>query len=414
MNNSRLTAFEILCSVFRDNAYSNIALDKALKNVGKDKSFISNLVNGVVERKLTLDYILDKYLEGKTKIKVKIILYLGAYQLYFMDRVPASAAINESVELAKQVGVAYYKNLINAVLHRIDENRINIDDIEDFSIRFSCPQNLINMWNKAYGEESTLKILSAINSKPPVYAVPNPLYVEPEECLYELNNSGIEGEISNNVIRITSSFDLSECKPFADGLFHIEDLSSYNCAVSLGAKENEKIIDVCSAPGGKAFTIAEMMKNTGVVYACDLYEHRVKLIEQGGERLGLKNITASINDATVYNPQFENADRVLCDVPCSGFGIIRRKPEIRYKNLDSIKELPEIQFNILSVSSRYLKAGGRLVYSTCTLNKRENENVVQRFLESNESFEMIEEKTTFPSFDGGDGFYHAVLERKND
>lgn len=414
MKNSRLIAFEILNNVLRDNAYSNIAIDKALKNVDSDKAFVSSLVYGVIERKLTLEYIVNQFLTGKTKPKVKIILYMGVYQLYFMDKIPSSAAINESVELAKNVGVSYYKDLINAVLHKIDNNRIDINSLDDLSIKYSCPKHLINMWLKAYGEDNTLKILSAINNKPPVFAIPNSLYVDAEECLYELNNCDIYGEIIDDIIMITSPFDLSKCKPFQDGLFHIEDMSSYNCAMALGATENDVVIDVCSAPGGKAFTIAEKMRNNGKLYAFDIHSHRVKLIEQGAQRLGLTNIVAGINDALVFNDDIEKADKILCDVPCSGFGIIRRKPEIRYKDLDSIKDLPAIQYNILSVSSKYLKNGGRLVYSTCTLNKKENEKVVHKFIEKNDNFELLEQKTIFPSFDGGDGFYYAVIIKKND
>lgn len=415
MKSSRLISFEILYNVLKEDAYSNIAVDKALKGIeNKDKAFISSLVYGVIERKITLDYLIDRYLNGKTKPKVKIILYLGAYQLYFMNKVPPSAAINESVDLSKEVGAAYYKNLINAVLHKIDNDRIDINSIEDLSIRYSCPHHLINMWKKAYGEKNTLSILNAVNEKPPVFAIPNSLYVDAEECLYELNNCKVEGEIFDNIIHITSSFDLSECKAFKDGLFHIEDFSSYNCAKALKVNENDIVLDICSAPGGKAFTIAERMNNKGSVYAFDLYEHRVKLIEQGAARLGITNIKASVNDAEKYNPHIPAADKILCDVPCSGFGIIRRKPEIRYKNLDSIKDLPDIQYNILETSSRYLKHGGRIVYSTCTLNKRENERVVEKFLKVNSDFILIEEKTTFPSQNGGDGFYYAVMERDND
>lgn len=411
--NSRLTAFDILNDVLRNGAYSNIALDKSLKNIDDDKAFVSSLVYGVIERKLTLDYIINQYLDGKTKPKVKTILYLGAYQLCFMDKVPSSAAINESVNLAKEVGLSFYTKLINAVLHKIDDNRIDLESIDDLSVKYSCPPHLINMWKKAYGEENTINILSAINDKPPVFAVPNTIFVDAEECLYELMNSNINGEVNGNVVEITSRFDLSKCKPFNDGLFHIEDLSSYNCAMALGAKENETVIDVCSAPGGKAFTIAESMNNTGTVYALDLYEHRVKLIEQGAQRLGLTNIKALVNDALELNSSLPMADRILCDVPCSGFGIIRRKPEIRYNELDNVKDLPEIQYKILEMSSKYLKPCGTMVYSTCTLNKKENEKVVQRFLDNN-SFELIEQKTTFPSKNGGDGFYYAVLKKKND
>ena len=197
-------------------------------------------------------------------------------------------------------------------------------------------------------------------------------------------------------------------------MFHIEDLSSYNCAKAMNAEEGETVLDVCSAPGGKAFTVAECMNNDGKVYAFDLHESRVNLIKLGAERLELSSVVAEVNDASVFNNKLPLADRILCDVPCSGFGIIRRKPEIRYKLLDSVADLPELQYKILSVSSLYLKKGGRIVYSTCTLNKKENEKVVQRFLSDNEGYSLIEEKTLFPEPDGGDGFYYAVMEKNND
>ncbi|MBQ9532135.1 MAG: 16S rRNA (cytosine(967)-C(5))-methyltransferase RsmB [Eubacterium sp.] len=411
MNNSRLIAFEILYKINRENAYSNIALDKAIGEYEtKDKAFISSLVLGVTERKITLDYIIKPFLKAKTKPKVMIILYLGAYQLYFMDKVPSSAAINTSVELAGETGVSYYKNLINAVLHKIDDNRINLESIEDLSVKYSCPENLINFWKKMYGADKCEEILKVINGKAPVFAVPNSLYVDTEELMYELLNCSVDCETDGELVKINSSFDLSSLKPFKDGLFHIQDKSSFECARALEAKEGDIVLDICSAPGGKAFTIAEGMKNKGKVYAFDLHEHRVKLIESGANRLGLSNITSRVNDAVQFSEDIPKADRILCDVPCSGFGIIRRKPEIRYKELDSVKELPKLQLKILEVASKYLKDNSRMIYSTCTLNKRENENVVRAFLDNHSEFKLIEEKTCFPANNGGDGFYYAVLE----
>lgn len=415
MKNSRLIAFEILYDVFNNDAYSNLAIDRVLKrNNLSDKAFISSLVYGVIERKITLDYLIDNYLQRKTKPKVKILLYMGTYQLYFMEKVPSNAAINETVELSKEVGVSYYKNLINAVLHKIDNNRIDINKISDLSVKYSCPFHLINMWRKMYGDSDTLKILNSINGRPPVFAVANTLYVSCDELLYELSNCNIQGEIVENTILITSNFDLKKCKPFKDGLFHIEDLSSYKCACALNPSEDDIVLDICSSPGGKAFTLAEKMNNNGTLYAYDLYEHRIKLISDGADRLGIKNINVQINDASEFNNTIPMADKILCDVPCSGFGIIRRKPEIRYKDLDSIKKLPEIQYNILNTSARYLKLNGRMIYSTCTLNKKENEKVVQRFLNSNKNFILLEEKTFIPSVNGGDGFYYALMEKQYD
>lgn len=415
MKNARLAAFEMLYSIMQEGAYSNLTVEDYLSKVeAKDKALASCLTYGVIERRLTLDYLINKFVNGRLKPKVRVILYLGAYQLYFMDKIPSSAAVNESVKLSKEVGVSYYSKLINAVLHKIDDNRIDINSIDDLEIKYSCPRNLINMWIKAYGEKNTLTMLEAINNKPPVFAVPNTLFVDAEECLYELNSLNIEGECIGDILMLTSSFDLNSCKPFHDGLFHIEDLSSYNCASALDVKAGDTVIDVCSAPGGKAFTIAEKMNNEGTVYAMDLHPHRVNLIMQGADRLGIKNIKCVVNDATEFNGNLPPADRVLCDVPCSGFGIIRRKPEIRYKELDSLKNLPDVQYKILETSSQYLKTGGKIIYSTCTLNKRENEKVVERFLSEHSNFDLTEQKTVFPSVNGGDGFYYALMEKKYD
>ena len=415
MKSVRLLAFELIYDVIKNNAYSNLSLDSVQNEVkSADKGFLNALTYGVIERKITLDYIINKFLTGKTKPKVKILLYVGAFQLYFMDKVPSNAAINETVELAKQVGCEYYSKLVNAVLHKIDDNRIDIDSITDLSIRYSCPQQLINMWNKQYGEENTFKILNSLNSVPPVFAVPNKLFVDADELCYELLSEGAECEAVGELVKINSAFDIKNSKAFNNGLFHIEDLSSYNCAKALNAEEGETVLDVCSAPGGKAFTVAECMNNDGKVYAFDLHESRVNLIKQGAKRLELSSVVAEVNDASEFNNKLPLADRILCDVPCSGFGIIRRKPEIRYRTLDSVADLPELQYKILSVSSLYLKKGGRIVYSTCTLNKKENEKVVQRFLSDNEGYSLIEEKTVFPEPDGGDGFYYAVMEKNND
>lgn len=408
MKSSRLVAFEALYKIFYDSAYSNIALDKALKDIDEDKAFISALVYGVVERRITLDYFINKYVSSKPKPKIVTILRLGAYQLLFMDKVPVSAAINESVKLTKEIKQDYYSSLVNAVLHKIDNDR---ELPEDLSVRYSVPESLINMWTKQYGRSTVEEFLPCVNERPPVFAVPNTLYVDTDELLYELLCEGIEGEVIGDLVMITSSFDLSKSRAFNNGLFHIEDLSSYQCAMVLGAKAGETIIDACSAPGGKAFTIAEHMKNEGRLFAFDLYSHRVKQIKDGAKRLGISIIDAEINDATAFNENMPMADRILCDVVCSGFGIIRRKPEIRYKELDSLSSLPETQLKILETSSRYLKAGGTIVYSTCTLNKKENEKVVNAFLRNNKSFTLIEEKTIFPSKFGGDGFYWAVISK---
>ncbi|MGN0535271.1 MAG: 16S rRNA (cytosine(967)-C(5))-methyltransferase RsmB [Eubacterium sp.] len=411
MKNARLIAFETLYKIFYDNSYSNIAIDNAVKNSDGDKAFISALVYGVVERQLTLDYFINKYLTAKPKPKVQTILRMGAYQLLFMDKVPASAAINESVELAKSIKQNYYCSLINAVLHKIDSDR---EIPEDLSVKYSVPNHLINMWVKQYGREEVESFLPSVNERPPVYAVPNRLYVDADELYYELMDEGVVCESIGEVVRIDKGFDLKKSRAFNNGLFFIEDLSSFRCAMALGAKAGDTILDMCSAPGGKSFAIASSMNNEGTVYSYDLYEHRLNLVSEGAKRLGLDIIKTDVNDASMFNENIPTADRILCDVPCSGFGIIRRKPEIRYKELDSVKDLPELQLKILNVSSKYLKCGGTIVYSTCTLNKKENEKVVSEFLKNNSNFSLNCEKTVFPSAEGGDGFYFAVLTKNYD
>lgn len=412
MKNSRLASFDILYDILKNEAYSNIAVDKGLAEVdSKDRGFTSRLVYGVVERKLTLDYFIDKFLTSKAKPKIKILLYIGAYQILFMDKIPDAVAVYETVEIADLIGLSYYKRLINAVLHKIIDCKSEFDETDDLSIKYSCPPHLINMWKKMYGEEKTLVTLQAINNRPPVFAIPNRKFVDEGELQYELLDNGVDCEVYGDVVKINSSFDLSNIKAFKDGLFYIEDYSSFSCAKALDCTNGETVLDVCAAPGGKTFTMAQSGAN---VYAFDLYEHRVALIKKSAERLELYNIKSSVNDALVYNENIPFADKILCDVPCSGFGIIRRKPEIRYKNLDDIKGLPQIQYNILNTSSKYLKNNGRIIYSTCTLNKKENEKVVEKFLNNNTNFKLINEITVFPSENSGDGFFYAIMEKIND
>lgn len=409
--NSRQIAFETLYKIFYNDAYSNIAVDNALTDVSENKGFITRLVYGVIERKLTLDFLIGKYC-SKPKPKVLVILRMGVYQLYFMDKVSSAAAIDESVKLAKSVGLDFYSKLINAVLHKINDNRINIDEIDNQEIRYSVPIHLINMWKKAYGEDIVNGFFPYLNEKAPAFAVPNTVFVDKDELQFEFSCEDVESEVDGDLVSILSNLDVKNSKAYKNGLFHIEDLSCYNAVKALNPCEGDVVIDVCSAPGGKAFTCAEMMNNIGKIYACDIFEHRVKLIKDGADRLQLSSVIPMVNDATVFNSDLPKADKIICDVVCSGFGIIRRKPEIKYKNLDSIKELPEIQYNILDTSARYLKNGGKILYSTCTLNKRENERVVEKFIANNNEYKIVEMKTIFPTQNGGDGFFYSIIERE--
>lgn len=438
-NSSRQKAFEILLKIYNSNAYSNLTLDTYLKNSDtdvRDKAFISALVYGVCERQLTLDYNLSKYLKQpikKLKPEVLIAMRIGAYQLLFMDKVPASAAINESVNLAKFNRASYASGLVNAVLRNVSKNGILLpkENGDNYlSVKYSCPSWLIDMWTNAYGKENTEKILQMSVGEVPVYIRVNTLKTDADKLislLAEENVTAQKCDMLPNILVLKKQGSVESLNAFKDGLFHVQDFSSQLCCSLLDAKEGDSVLDVCSAPGGKAFTISEYMNNVGSVTACDIYSQRVKLINDGAERLGIDIITTAVSDATCYNENFELYDKVLCDVPCSGLGIIRRKPEIKYKSVEDIDKLHNLQYSILCITARYVKNGGRLVYSTCSLNPDENTEVVTKFLNNNKDFEItyiqdIEKfgivengmLTVMPFKNDSDGFFVAVLTRKGE
>lgn len=410
MKSARQVAFETLYKIFYKDAYSNIAVDVALRTQDGAKPFTTALVYGTVERRLTLDYIIEKFCE-RPKPKVLTILRMGVYQLYFMDKVPESAAINESVNLAKENGLGFYSKLVNAVLHKVNDNRIDIEALENESVKYSVPEPLINMWKKAYGNSTVEKFLPTLNVKAPTFLIPNTVFVDSEELQYELMCEGVESEIVDEVVAVSEGLNVASSKAHKNGLYHVENISCYEAVKALDVQQGHTVLDMCSAPGGKAFTVAGLTQNRCKIIALDNNENRLKLVEDGVKRMGFTCIECRVNDATVFNGILPMADRVICDVPCSGFGIIRQKPEIRYKNLDSIKTLPEIQLKILENSAKYLKKTGKLLYSTCTLNRRENEKVAEKFARENEGFKILEMKTIFPSNTGHDGFFWAVIER---
>lgn len=437
MKNARQTAFDILSKIQKDSSYSNLTIDSFLASVCLDEvdsAFVSALVYGVLESSFTLDYQLAANLKQplkKLKPQVLTVLRLGAYQLLFMDKVPESAAVNESVKLIKANCCSFASSLVNAVLRNVAKKGLCLPDESDktfyYSVRYSFPQELVKFWIKSYGEENTVGIMESCSGRPPLIVRANTLKVTADELASTLKNEGIESKSSV----VTDSLELGKCgsverlKSFKDGLFHVQDAASQFCIAALDPQPGETILDLCAAPGGKSFTVAERMNNTGKIIACDIHNHRLDLIKSGAARLGITNIECIVNDAAVYNENLPMADRVLCDVPCSGLGIVRRKPEIRCKPLDTLKELPPVQGKILDTASRYVKKGGTLVYSTCALNPKENENVCKSFLESHPDFKsklpsfaregmFIRDGfiTLMPHINGTDGFFIAVFERK--
>lgn len=434
MKSARQIAFEVLIKMHRNDAYSNIELDSALKNSGLDKrdsALVSALVYGVTERLITIDYNIEKHLTGKInklKPEVLVILRLGAYQILFSDKIPNSAAVNESVKLAKNNRCAFAAGLCNAVLRAVGKSGLILPDdkdkIEYLSVKYSFPRWLCQLWQDAYGEENAEGIMKTAAEKPPIYIKVNNLKTTSAELINIFKDEGVTAEPVkgfDSALQISDTGDIEKLSSYKNGLFHVQDLASQLCTKALDAKENMTVFDVCSAPGGKAFTVAEHMNNKGIIKAFDIHEHRVKLINNGAERLGITIIEGETGDAEQYDGSNGFADRVICDVPCSGLGIVRRKPEIRYKEKILIDKLPLLQYRILENASNYVKTSGRLIYSTCTLNPAENEEVCKKFLQNHKEFKQVQPLndinsedgyiTLMPHIHGTDGFFIAAFER---
>lgn len=427
MNTARAAAVSLLIKTFEENGYSNLLLDKALEESGlsgQERAFCTQLYYGVTERLLTLEYLLkvysDKKPPEKLDIPVKYILYLGMYQMKYCDKIPDSAAVNESVKLAGYFRKKSASGFINAILRKFQRSGKKIptsgDKWMDMQIQYSAPIPLLQEITQEYGESFTRAFFEDSLKPPPCVIRANPL--ADQEALQELHP--VRLNISDHAYEIQAA-DVRHTEAFRKGLFHVQDVASQLCCQILAPEPGETILDMCAAPGGKSFTIAEMMQNQGEIYAFDLHPHRVKLIQEGAERLGLTCVHTTVQNAAQYHQDIPQADRILCDVPCSGLGVIRRKPEIKYKTLESFVSLPELQYQILENSAKYLKSGGILVYSTCTILKRENEEVVQKFLNHHPEFELVPLKefasesgwmTFSPMYAGCDGFFAARLRRK--
>ena len=424
MDLSRKTAFEILFEIEKEGAYSNLTINRFLeKNKPENPAFIRELVYGVLENKILLDYYLDNLIPSgikKVKKKEATLLRLGIYQLIFMDSVPDYAAVNETVTIAKKL-VRGREGFINGVLRGYMKkgNEIKLpDESKDLknylSVKYSFPTWLIEKWEEQYGIEECKLLLEASNSRPQLSIRVNIDKISRDDLKGYLEEKGYEvtlGTFSERTLHVKGSGLLDDDK-YKEGYFSIQDEASTVAADVLGATPGETIIDVCAAPGGKSTAIAELMKNDGKVYSCDIYEHKLELINSLAKRLGLSIIETTLLDGTKGKENwFAMADRVLADVPCSGLGVIRRKPEIKYKDITDFTELVEIQKKILNNAAKYVKSGGTLVYSTCTINKDENQSQISEFLSNHEEFELISEKQFLPT-ENIDGFYVCKMIKK--
>lgn len=438
----RSAAARLLYRIDRENAYSNLVLRRHLGSYGlnaRDQALCCTLVYGVLERRITLDYVIASH----SKLRLSEIdpltldcLRIGAYQLLYLDRIPASAAINESVRTVKMLGGVKSAGFVNAVLHAIDRDGKNIQYPPEknrkthLSIKYSCPQWIVRLWLSAYGAEHTEQLLQAAFGRPPLTIRVNTTRVTPDELAQKLAAEGIQTQphpYLPDALNISDTGALETQASYQEGLFHVQDAASQLCVKLLDPQPGERVADVCAAPGGKTFTIAQRMQNTGRVDSFDLYPQRTELIAQGAQRLGLSIVQARVRDAATGDVS-EKYDRVLCDVPCSGLGILRRKPEIRYKSRETLDNLPDLQYSIIMNTCALVAPGGVLVYSTCALNPAENREVADRFLASHPEFEPMpiapglprfgeepaHQLTLMPHLHDTDGFFIAAFHRKTE
>lgn len=419
MVNARKVAVNILQKIELQSAYSNLTLNSYFKDMvisSQDKAFVTALVYGVLERKITLDYILKRFIKTPLK-KVQPftleVLRVTLYQIMFMDKIPDSAAVNEAVKLIKRSKESRNSGFVNAVLRNVlrEENLMpQGDSVADLSVIYSCPQDIIESLVKDYGKEDAIEILKHSLKPAKLTVRVNLIKTDMESFRQNIGVDTTEIEPSGALV-LNKGIDISNNPLYADGQFFVQDTASQKVVSIFNPKPNERVLDMCAAPGGKSFSMAILMKNSGEIVSCDLYEHKCRLIKNSAERLGLGIIKPLVLDASVYDEKLGKFDRVLCDVPCSGLGIIGRKPEIKYKNFEDFDNLPDIQFKILSNAKNYLKNGGQIMYSTCTLRKAENDEIISRFLDENKDFSLSYSHTFMPHKDNTDGFYCALLNK---
>ena len=396
MEKARKICVDMLEVVFNKNAYSNIVLRQTLnknKIDDKDKGLITEIVYGTIKYKYTIDTILNNFLKKGIKSLdsyVLNILRITVYQIKFLDKIPNFAAVNEAVEIAKKEKSVGASKLVNGVLRNylrnLDKKYYNDKNlVETLCFKYSYDKWLVNMLIKQYGNEIAEDILKGLNERPAVTVRVNNLKTDYDEAFSNLQEYGYdveEGYICPEAIVINKGKSIEKNPLFKEGKITVQDESAMLVAPSIDAKEGATVLDLCSAPGGKTTHISEIMNNTGIVKAFDIHENKLSLVKENAKRLGINNISCAEMDASKFNKELENsADMVLIDVPCSGLGIIRKKPEIKYtKDIKSTKDIVAIQKKIMENAAKYVKKEGTLLYSTCTINKEENEKNINWFI----------------------------------
>ena len=469
IDKARETALKTLVKIEKEEGYSNIVLNQVIKEnkkilTEKDISLISEIVYGVISYKITLDEIIKKYSSIKLK-KISIwilnVLRMGIYQIIFLDKIPKSAAVNESVNLAKRYGHKASSNFVNAILRKVEKKDYNElfeikDNVQRISKTTSMPEWIVKELAKNNEYKEVEEICNNLNKKPKINIRINRLKTnvdevkeelkkqniiyntisedkedkedkEAEENIKNIKNKKIKKDVKNeentkddeDFLELEKIKDIENNKLFKNGFFTIQDISAGMTAKILSPKPNEFVLDACAAPGGKTTYMAELMDNKGKIIAGDIYEHRLNLIKQNAKRLGISIIETKILDATKYYKEYEaKFDKILLDVPCLGIGVIKRKPDIKWQRKpEDLQEICKIQEIILENCSKYLKIGGELVYSTCSILEEENENIIKEFVKKNQNFEIKKVKNTikiFENFIKKEGYISIKPTEKND
>ena len=434
---ARKTALDALIACRKDGAWANGALKEYMVRDQldrRDAALAARLCYGVLQNRNYLDFYLKQLLTGKLKDLhpvVRDILHLGLYQLYFMDKIPESAAVNESVTLAKKYcpKQRFASGLVNGVLRNAVRRKGSLKEPATLEDRYSHPKELIKLLRSYVGEERLEGMLKANNASPETVVQVNTLRTTTEELIRILENDGITAQAHKwmpDCLTLSGTGNLEKMDAFQKGLFYVQDPAARLSVLCADIPENAVVLDCCAAPGGKSFGAAIAMKGTGSITSCDIHAHKTVLIQKGAERLGIESISVRQQDASQCVTEWIGTkDVVIADVPCSGLGIIRKKPDIRYKDLSEMAQLPQLQLQILKNQAAYVKPGGTLLYSTCTLARAENEGVVERFLEENTEFylEALDLPQIFPKNTNGmlalvpgeydtDGFFIAKLRRQ--
>lgn len=392
--NTRAIVLDILMEINENGGYSHLTINNALKKFQylekQDRAFITRISQGTVEKLIYLDYVIDLYSKVsviKMKPLIRNLMRMSVYQILFMDNIPDSAVCNEAVKIAVKRKFGTLKGFVNGVLRNIARNKDNIKEPESLSIKYSMPEWIVSEWETVYGREKLVRMLSAFEQESPTYVMCNTSVKSLDEIVDILKAQGVSVEMVDgisNALKISGYDYIAGLDAFNQGLINVQDISSMLVGLAAAPQEGNKVIDVCAAPGGKSVHIALLMEGTGSVDSRDISENKVYQMEETVQRIGLSNMKVNVQDALTLNEQnIEKADVVLCDLPCSGLGIIGRKSDIKYKMTpEKQEELVKLQREILKVVHRYVKPGGRLVFSTCTINEKENEENVKWIVEN--------------------------------